>query len=141
MPNPKGADAGKEWLIIKNDDTQNISLQGWIVDDGELGSAVDSDAFTIGNITVNAGGEVKILIPDGNFTMNNSGEEVIRLFNPNEELVDSVQYSKTKEDQAINFTEAGGGQVLGAMLPRTGIDLFYLFEALFKFWYSMMVKS
>ncbi|HYV33371.1 MAG TPA: lamin tail domain-containing protein, partial [Candidatus Limnocylindria bacterium] len=45
MPNPAGEDSGSEWVEIKNSDAQDVSLDGWLLDD--KGTTPADSAFAL----------------------------------------------------------------------------------------------
>ncbi len=79
-----------EWLEVYNFGDSDIQLDGWILKDSTK-SMVISDEIVIPMKSY--------LVFDSdflNFTLNNSGE-TISLYDPNEDLVDSFEYSETKK--------------------------------------------
>jgi hypothetical protein len=117
LPNPAGSDPGHEWVSLNNGSDEDVSLKDWILDDGAKDSAIGASALKLGDILIEAGDEVEIDIPSGNFAMNNTGEESVRLFSPDRKLMDIVTYTGTEEDEVITF---GKGADHG--LPVTGMN-------------------
>lgn len=136
LANPDGPDAGKETITILNQDSNEISLKGWILDDGGVKSKIGKSSYVIDDVFIEAGEEIEITIPKGKFTLNNSGNETVRLFDPNKELKDAVTYDLAKSDQVLEFVStevkilgtSTGEEILldeprPMTLPRTGMGL------------------
>ena len=99
FPNPAGRDDG-EWIELYNPNNAIVSLEGWVLDDEDGGSKPYS-------ITDRAIGERAYLIlgkEETRITLNNSSDEV-RLFNPEEDLVDSVPYDDVVEAQSFALSD------------------------------------
>lgn len=79
LPNPEGKDDGKEWIEIMNMSAEEVSLDGWSLDDDEGGSKpflldgvrlkpLESQRFMVqetGLTLTNASGVARLLDPDG----------------------------------------------------------------------------
>lgn len=101
LPNPIGEDTDKEFIELKSEETRNINLFGWALDDGLGGSAPyhfkEEDSISSGKIIVFFRSKTKIAL--------NNDEDVIRLMDPNEKIVSLVSYKpKVVEGQSYNKT-------------------------------------
>jgi hypothetical protein len=106
-PNPPGPDGGAEWIEVVNSGSVPIYMHQWIIDDGASQDPVGSSNYQIQSPTINPGEYVQIIIPAGNFALNNSGAETVRIFSPTKVLIDSVMYSDAKEGMSYSKTQAG----------------------------------
>lgn len=106
-PNPQGPDSGAEWIEVVNSGSVPIYMHQWIIDDGALLDPIGSNNYQIQSPTINPGEYVQLIIPAGNFALNNSGSETVRIFNPTKVLIDSVVYSDAKEGMSYSKTQAG----------------------------------
>lgn len=106
LANPKGEDAKLEWIELYNAGNENINLGNWVIDDKEGGSKPYTipDTYTIraNQFLVLERTETKISLDNKN--------EIIRLFNFEEELQDEVTYDNAKENLSytkMRITENG----------------------------------
>lgn len=99
-PNPQGSDSGKEWIEVINIGATPISLHNWILDDGNKNDKIGSSAYRVESPIVNPGGIALIVIPAGSFSLNNTGKDTIRIFNPSKVLIDAVAFENSKENQS-----------------------------------------
>lgn len=66
LPNPSGDDAGKEWVEIKNQDEKDVLLDGWLLDDKNMGEGPADNALALSGVI--ASGETKrFVLPPGAF--------------------------------------------------------------------------
>ncbi len=100
LPNPAGDDAGAEWAELQNQDSVEVDLTGWYLDDKNTGSGPANDAYVLsGKITA---GEIKrFILPTEAFALNNSGGEEINLYFSDKTLAETVLYSATAYDDGI----------------------------------------
>ena len=105
MPNPQGPDAGQEWVEIINLGTEPVYIHNWTLDDGSRDSAIGATAWKIQSPTIAPGGVEVLIIPAGKFTLNNSGADTLRLFDPNNVLVSFVDYSQAKEGLSFSLID------------------------------------
>ncbi|MGE5392470.1 MAG: lamin tail domain-containing protein [Candidatus Saccharibacteria bacterium] len=110
LPNPKGADSGKEWILLENFGDFSLDLDGWILDDGKVEDKIGSSAFTLGPLGLNPKSEVTVTIPEGKVTFANTGEDHIRLFNPQKILINEVGYIGAAEGKVLSFAPASGAE-------------------------------
>ncbi|MBI5530462.1 MAG: lamin tail domain-containing protein [Candidatus Doudnabacteria bacterium] len=100
LPNPAGEDVGSEWVEIKNLDSQEINLDGWLLDDKNSGTGPAADALALsGNI---AAGEIKrFVLPLEAFALNNSGGDEVNLYFSDKTLADTAAYSVVAYDDGV----------------------------------------
>ncbi len=94
LPNPVGDDSGKEVVELYNYGSQTVNLKDWVLDDIESWP-VSSNAYKLGEISIEAGKYLAITIPAGKFAMNNTGGDVVTLFNPSGSIISTVTYTGT----------------------------------------------
>ncbi|MFA5359595.1 MAG: lamin tail domain-containing protein [Patescibacteria group bacterium] len=93
FPNPEGADTGKEWVEFKNQSSDKINLLNWRIENGN------------GKYKFN---EAQIIEPGAFYVLDNvksklafkNADDVISLYNDNNELIDRVEYSGAIQDEA-----------------------------------------
>ena len=98
LPNPTGVDSGKESIELYNAGSSMAILDGWILDDVENYSSLSSNALILEEVSINPGGYLKIVIPKGKFTLNNSSGDVVALFDEAGNIQDLVSYLEKAED-------------------------------------------
>jgi hypothetical protein len=93
MPNPQGTDTGNEWLELYNQAPVAVDLKDWIVDDNSIDNSIGTSAYTLPPTTIAPTTYLKIAIPTGKFSLNNSSADSIRLFWPNKVKLIEVAYT------------------------------------------------
>ena len=91
LPNPEGSDDG-EWIELYNSGNSPIDLMGFKLQDNS------ARIYTLGEHVL-SGGEYLVL--DKNTTgisLNNTGGDSVNLYNPNSELLESVIYQDTAQE-------------------------------------------
>jgi hypothetical protein len=147
LPDPPGADSGKEYVVVYNRGSTTINLKGWILDDGAEEDVIGSSALVLPEVVLASGQEYKVIMPSGRFALDNSAGDTVRLFNPNKELVDVMSYEQSEPllpyVKSADGWEWGGvrvsnesGEVAGETLPRTGTALrYWVFATIPAIWY------
>ncbi len=108
MANPVGADDGKEWVEIFNSSKDNVSLKGFILDDGD--GAIGSSAWTLDDKAIILAESYFVLnIPEDKFSLDNT-KDTVRLFNPARQLVEQVGFEKAPEGQSYSKDSSGKWQ-------------------------------
>lgn len=90
----------KEYIEIFNSSDKEVSLDGWkIVDYGKHECKLDGKKIGAGKLLA-----IKD-VPDGDcdLELNDTGNEIVSLKNPNAEIVFEVNYSSAKEGKSYNF--------------------------------------
>jgi len=101
LPSPEGPDAENEWIELYNQNDFDIDLSGWAIQD-----TTGSTKTYILNSKIPALGYLVFKRPETKITLNNSGDG-LNLFNPNKEIVDSVDFGKASLDQSYSKTSSG----------------------------------
>ena len=101
MPSPKGMDSEEEYIEIKNLNDFEINLSGWKIRD-QIGLV---KTYTL-NQKIKALGTLILKRPETKITLNNSGDG-LELLNPNEKIIDSVDFGKAKGNSAFIKTSNG----------------------------------
>ena len=83
MPCPKKGD--KEWVEIYNDNDENVELTDWKIDDKDGGSSPQFFSTTIKK-------HKYAVIELSSYKLNNSGDDEVRILNPDGEEVDKTSY-------------------------------------------------
>jgi len=94
MPSPIGSDALNEWFKIYNSNNFEVDLSGWTVED-----TTGSTKRYVINTTIIALGHLVLERPETKITLNNTGDGLI-LLNPNQEVVDSVNFGKAIQGES-----------------------------------------
>lgn len=101
LPNPKGDEGSGEYIEIFNSEDTNVDIGGWILKDKS------STKYTFSaDAKIPAKNYLLIYRTDFKFSMNNSGPEIISLFDENGKTVSSVLYNGAKENVSYNFDGA-----------------------------------
>ena len=99
LPSPEGADSENEWIELKNQGNQEVSLSNWSIRDkqGTINTYIFSEGTTIGPQ------EFLVLIrPITNITLNNS-EDGLELIQPNQNIISSVNYVNASLGESFNY--------------------------------------
>jgi len=99
LPNPSGDEKTGEYIEIYNPAKNKIDLAGWILRD----SSKTGKYVLLEKAIIKTKGYLVIYRVDFKFALNNSGNEMVYLLDPNESIVASIAYSKAKEDVSYNF--------------------------------------
>ena len=102
LPSPEGPDAENEWIEIFNENIFEVDISGWKISD-TVGS-VKSYTFSKG-IKISGKGFLLFNRPETKITLNNSGEG-IKIFNPNGEIADEINFGKALLGQSYNKFES-----------------------------------
>ncbi len=106
LPNPKGDDSEKEFIELKNLNNFEVDLEGWYLQDSSNRKFIISSKKIPTKIPKN--GFLVIFRKDSKIALNNSGEDCVKLFQPDKTLVDSVCYSEEAlEEVAFARNEKG----------------------------------
>lgn len=97
LPNPAGSDEENEFIELKNSSNNPVDLAGWSVSDAT------NKKYLISQGKISAGGFFLLKRKATNISLNNSGEEEIKLYSANGSLVDVVKYSGSVKE---NFSYA-----------------------------------
>ena len=95
LPNPEGSD-DLEWIELYNPNNQDINLNNWTINDA-------SSSFKMEK-TIKANNYLLIKKEESKITLNNSNEE-LELFDCQNNLINSLSYSKSFEGQSYAYDE------------------------------------
>lgn len=98
LPSPKGADAENEWIELYNSNNFEVDITNWQIQD-TIG-LTKIYTFPAG-IKINPFDFIILKRTETKITLQNSGDG-LRLLNPNEKLVHSVDYPKAPQGQSYN---------------------------------------
>lgn len=87
-PSPYSTNDENEWIELYNFGDEDIELEGWQIEDNSKKQVFE------GSIIVKAKAYLVLELDDLSITLNNSGE-ILTLYDPNEDEVDSFEYEKT----------------------------------------------
>ncbi|MBE9171702.1 DNA/RNA non-specific endonuclease [Cyanobium sp. LEGE 06143] len=93
MPDPKGSDAGNEWVSLINLGSEPVDLNGWkLGDNSDRQVVIDSIATDSASLTLRPGDSIVLKGLEPLRLANKGG--VIKLFNDKNERIDWVNYTK-----------------------------------------------
>lgn len=98
LPNPVGSDSGFEQVELYNAGNQTVDLANFKLDDVAPTDPISSNAYTLPETEVQPDSYIFVSIPLGKFSLNNTGGDIVTLFNASNEDLDSVFYSGTAEE-------------------------------------------
>ncbi len=106
LPNPKGTDAGSEWIEFFNFGNDTEDLKNWKLED-KNGKMHILDEQNNDSLKIKAGDFLVIDPNNFNISLHNTSDESISLFDPNGEKIDSFAYKSegVKENVSYNFFE------------------------------------
>lgn len=98
MPNPEGSDIEGEFIEIKNTGSNNIDIDGWIIgDSSERRYTIDSENLISTILKPNT---YKTLYRSTTkIALNNSGGDSVKLFTPNNSLIDEITYTDDAQEK------------------------------------------
>ena len=103
LPNPSTDETTGEFIELSNEGSVDVDLTGWILSDATTNEYVLDD-------TIAAGDQLAIYRSLSDIAVNNSGDS-IELYNPNNELVNSIEFSESApEDSSYALDELGDWQ-------------------------------
>jgi hypothetical protein len=109
LPNPDGADPGKEWVELFNDSDEDVYLAGWKLDDESVTGKVEASAHAFPDDSVIAAQDyLTVSLGEKDFALNNSGHDSVRLISPDGEVRQEVSYTgSVKIDESYYRQEDG----------------------------------
>lgn len=93
LPNPSGEESADEFIELYNDSNESVDLTGWILSDAS------TKEYTLSG-TIGGGQYKTIYRSNSGIALNNTGGDVAELYQPDGELLDSIEY----EDSAAEDT-------------------------------------
>lgn len=101
LPSPEGADDKEEWIEIFNQNNFEIDISGWLIKD--TSGKITTYTFPKGT-KISGQGFLVLPRPITKITLNNS-EDGLLLLQPNENILDKVNYQKAPRGQSYNRVE------------------------------------
>ncbi|HFC76805.1 MAG TPA: hypothetical protein ENJ27_01100 [Candidatus Moranbacteria bacterium] len=101
LPNPKGNEKDGEFIELYNFGKTDIDLKDWIIKD----NSKKGKYLFLKNIKIKAKDFLVIYRYNYRFALNNSGGEIVTLFNPNKKKVSKISYNNSSEDISYGFDE------------------------------------
>ncbi len=101
LPNPSGEESEEEFIELYNKDIVEVDLEDWILEDSSGNDyAISKDDFLQG--TMVAPGEYFVVYRrQSGIALNNSGEEKVFLYNPNDQEIDFVIYNNPSGKNSV----------------------------------------
>jgi len=100
LPSPEGADSENEWIELYNQNDYEVDLTDWLVRD----TTGSSKSYAL-NDRIAPYGYLLLKRPETGITLNNDGDGLI-LINPNEEVIDSVNFGKADQNKSYIRTSS-----------------------------------
>ncbi|MBU0597831.1 lamin tail domain-containing protein [Patescibacteria group bacterium] len=101
LPSCSPSDAECEFIELLNNDDRAINLEGWQLTDSKRYYTFSKDFI------IEAGGLLAISREQSKVTLNNSGD-LIYLIDPKGDIVNGVEYQKSKKDFSFSFDMSEG---------------------------------
>jgi len=101
LPSPEGPDLENEWIEIFNQNDFEVDISSWKIKD-KIGRTT-SYIFSA-NTKISPLGYLVLKRPETKITLNNSGEG-LEFINPNDKIIDSVDFGKALVGQSYNKIE------------------------------------
>ena len=103
FPNPEGDDAEAEFVELYNTGEEKINLLHWKVGDSAKKYKINPDDY--GTTIIEPEDYFIIYREFSGIALNNSGEETVYLYQPNDFMLDAVVYSDSEEDKSISLLD------------------------------------
>ena len=102
LPSPEGADSENEWIELKNQSNQEVSLFNWRIKDkkGTINIYIFPEEVIIG-----PQGFLVLTRPITNITLNNS-EDGLELIQPNQNIISTVNYANAPLGESYNYIDS-----------------------------------
>jgi hypothetical protein len=92
IPNPEGADDGREWVEVLNNDDKKVNLTGW-----SIANHLDEEIELKNIPEILSGKRIKIeIVSNSSFLRNSKGS--VKIKNPSGEVVDKVEYFESAKE-------------------------------------------
>lgn len=99
LPNPDGADSGKEWVEFYNNSPDEVDISDWILDGEATVNLIGKSAYTFpSGSKIAAQSFWAFNLPEGSFLLNNTGGDTLRLLWPNKTLLTQATYTQNARD-------------------------------------------
>lgn len=114
LPNPEGADTGKEWIEIFNPEKHVVNLVGWRL---KIGTASTKSYALSGEIS--SMGSLRIYGTEGGFTLPNNATEIC-IAPPTGECLSKVEWKSAEQDREYYSIDLREITVRGQLLRAIG---------------------
>lgn len=125
FPNPSGDENQEEWVEVYNNGG-NQDLNGWrLYDEANHELIIESSKTQTGSTIVLQNSWLVIYHKGASFSLNNSGEETVKLYNgpiasSSSQLVDSVSYNGSTEEKSWGRIPDGSGSLVANLTKTPG---------------------
>ncbi|TSC95024.1 MAG: competence protein ComEA [Parcubacteria group bacterium Licking1014_1] len=102
LPSPEGADDQNEWIELYNQNNFEVDLSSWKIEDME---GVKTVYIFNKNTKIAPNGYLILKRRETKITLNNT-EDGLSLLNPNQKIVDFLDYSNAPRNQSYNKTSS-----------------------------------
>jgi uncharacterized protein YdeI (BOF family) len=102
LPDPEESDETNEFIELYNYGDQPVSLLNYQIDDIEGGSS----PYTFADYTIEPDQYFVLGRPESKITLNNDSDSV-RLFDPEKNLIEEINYTDSKSNWSYNYTASG----------------------------------
>lgn len=103
LPNPEGSDQEGEFIELYNKGNRDVNLNAWSIGDASKIFTISSEDFN--TTVISSKGYFVVYRPVSNITLNNTGSEIVRLMQPDESMVDQVEYIGSFENMSYSLDE------------------------------------
>ncbi|MFA4872479.1 MAG: lamin tail domain-containing protein [Patescibacteria group bacterium] len=108
LPNPVGDDTASEWIELVNLTNQEINLADWAVEDASGKHYTIKQSSVISSTTIAPKGYFLLPRNATNISLNNTGTEILRLLNPNEQTIVSISYTGPAQEGSAWARDSDG---------------------------------
>lgn len=98
LPNPAGEDSGFEQVELYNAGQESVNLKDFKLDDVLNIDSLSSNAYTLPDFQIDPDSYLAITIPAGKFALNNTGGDVVTLFDSAAKPLTSAFYEESAEE-------------------------------------------
>jgi len=107
LPNPAGSDSQTEFIELYNSGEQEVDLTGWKLSDSGT-RLVSLTAEKFGDLKLGAGKYLVLWRQQTGVALNNSGQDAVKLYWPNNKIADEMEYSGAVADDTAYARTADG---------------------------------
>ena len=103
FPNPEGDDSEAEYIELYNNGEIEVDLLGWLVSDSAKKFKISKKDYSSTKISVD--GYFVVYREISGISLNNTGEETVSIFQPDEKILDAVVYNGSQENFSLSLLE------------------------------------
>jgi len=119
LPDPAGLDSDGEFIELKNIGSSSVDVADWIISDASQSTYV-IDPTDFSSSSISAGGFFVIDRAISGIALNNSGEDQVELYQPDDTLLDEVVYSGSEEGES--YARQKNGEFIWTTTPTPGTE-------------------